>query len=144
MEVPLHDVEVGVWCAVNVRSIMGPVFCVGIINSISASRPVTCTLFTVTTADQVGKACMPQHSHQIFFLYYMKWTGHGRGQNCIKNLSLKFRRERPLERFSCRWENNIKMDVKEIWHDEVDWIYVAQDRGQWWALVNMVLNLSVL
>jgi hypothetical protein len=33
-------------------------------------------------------------------------------------------------------ENNIKMDLKEIGCDVVTWIHLAQDRGQWWALVN--------
>jgi hypothetical protein len=39
--------------------------------------------------------------------------------------------------------DNIKMDLREIEWDDVDWIYIAQDRGQWRALVNMVLNLRV-
>jgi hypothetical protein len=37
--------------------------------------------------------------------------------------------------------DNIKMDLREI--DGVDWIDVAQDRDQWRALVNTVLNLRV-
>jgi hypothetical protein len=37
--------------------------------------------------------------------------------------------------------NNIKMDLREIgW---IDWIDLAQDRDQWWALVNTVMNLRV-
>jgi hypothetical protein len=39
--------------------------------------------------------------------------------------------------------NNIKMDLREIGWDGVDWIDVAQDRDQWWAVVNTVLNLWV-
>jgi hypothetical protein len=35
------------------------------------------------------------------------------------------------------------MDLREIRWDEVDWIDMAQDRDQWRALVNMVLNLGV-
>jgi hypothetical protein len=43
-----------------------------------------------------------------------------------------------------RWENNIKMDLKEIrWGGMVDWISVAQDRDQLQALVNTVINLRV-
>jgi hypothetical protein len=39
--------------------------------------------------------------------------------------------------------DNIKMDIKEIGWDGVDWIDMAQDRKQWSALVNTVLNLRV-
>jgi hypothetical protein len=43
-----------------------------------------------------------------------------------------------------RWVDNIKMVLREIRWDEVDWIDMAQDRDQWRALVNTVLNLRVL
>jgi hypothetical protein len=39
--------------------------------------------------------------------------------------------------------DNIKMDLREIGWDDVDWIDMAQDRDQWRALVNTVLNLRV-
>jgi hypothetical protein len=42
-----------------------------------------------------------------------------------------------------RWVDNIKMDLREIGWYGVDWIDRAQDRVQWRALVNMVLNLRV-
>jgi hypothetical protein len=38
--------------------------------------------------------------------------------------------------------DNIKMDLREIGWDGVDWMDTAQDRDQWRALVNMVLNLQ--
>jgi hypothetical protein len=50
---------------------------------------------------------------------------------------------RSLGRPRCRWEDNIKVYFKEIGHEGVDWINFAQDRAQWWALVNMVRNLQV-
>jgi hypothetical protein len=43
-----------------------------------------------------------------------------------------------------RWVDNIKMDLREIGWDDVDWIDRAQDRDQWRALVYTVLNLRVL
>jgi hypothetical protein len=39
--------------------------------------------------------------------------------------------------------DNIKMDLREIIWDGVDWIYMAQDRDQWRALLKAVLNLQV-
>jgi hypothetical protein len=53
--------------------------------------------------------------------------------------------KRPLGRPRHRWLGNIKMDPREIGWDGVDWIGLdmAQDRDQWRALVNTVLNLRV-
>jgi hypothetical protein len=42
-----------------------------------------------------------------------------------------------------RWEDNIKMDLREIGWGGMDWIGLAQDRDQWKALVNTVMNLRV-
>jgi hypothetical protein len=39
--------------------------------------------------------------------------------------------------------NNIKMDLREIRLDGMDWIDLVQDRYQWWALVNTVMNFRV-
>jgi hypothetical protein len=50
---------------------------------------------------------------------------------------------RPLGRPRRRWEDNILMDLREIWFGDVDWIHLAQDRGSWRVLVNTVLNLRV-
>jgi hypothetical protein len=51
--------------------------------------------------------------------------------------------KRPLERPRRGWVDNIKMDLREIRWDDMDSIGLAQDRDQWRALVNMVLNLRV-
>jgi hypothetical protein len=42
-----------------------------------------------------------------------------------------------------RWEDNIKMDLREIGFGDVGWIDLAQDRYRWRALVNTVMNLRV-
>jgi hypothetical protein len=39
--------------------------------------------------------------------------------------------------------DNIKMDLREIGWDDMDWIDLAQDMDQWRALVNTVMNLRV-
>jgi hypothetical protein len=51
--------------------------------------------------------------------------------------------KRPLRRRRCRWVDNIKIDIREIGWDGIDWIELAQDRNQWRALVNTVMNLRV-
>jgi hypothetical protein len=51
--------------------------------------------------------------------------------------------KRPLGRLTHRWRYNIKMDLWEIELEGVDWVYLAQDRGRWRALVNSVINLWV-
>jgi hypothetical protein len=49
--------------------------------------------------------------------------------------------KRPLRRLRCRWVDNIKMDLREKGWGGMDWIYLAQDRDQWRALLNTVINL---
>jgi hypothetical protein len=49
--------------------------------------------------------------------------------------------KRPLARTRRRWENNIKMDLAEIWIHGLNWIRLAQDRFHWWAFVSTVVNL---
>jgi hypothetical protein len=51
--------------------------------------------------------------------------------------------KRPLGRPRHSWEDNIKLDLREIGIDGVNWIQLAQDRVQWQAFVNMVMNLQV-
>jgi hypothetical protein len=50
---------------------------------------------------------------------------------------------RPLGRPRRRLEDNIKMDLWEIGFEDVDWIYLAQDRDRWRAFVNTMMNLRV-
>jgi hypothetical protein len=50
---------------------------------------------------------------------------------------------RPLGIYTRRREDIIKMDLREIGWGVMDWIDLAQDRGQWRALVNMEINLRV-
>jgi hypothetical protein len=51
--------------------------------------------------------------------------------------------KRPLERRRCRWVDNIKIDLRKIRWDGMDWIDLAQDRDQWRALANTVMNLRI-
>jgi hypothetical protein len=50
----------------------------------------------------------------------------------------------PLGRPSRRWEDGIRMDIREIGLGGVDWIRLSQDRDRWRAVVSAVMNLRVL
>jgi hypothetical protein len=67
----------------------------------------------------------------------------GERRNAYRILVGKPDGKRPLGRPRCRWVDNIKMDLREIGWDGIDWIELAQDSGQWRALVNTVINLWV-
>jgi hypothetical protein len=74
----------------------------------------------------------------------MRWARHvalGAKRNVYRVLVQKPERKRPLGRPRHRWEDNIKMYLREIGRVGMDWIYLAQDRDRWWALVNRVINL---
>jgi hypothetical protein len=51
--------------------------------------------------------------------------------------------KRPLGRPGRRWRDNIKMDLREIGIEGANWIQLAQDRVQWRAFMNTVMNLRV-
>jgi hypothetical protein len=51
--------------------------------------------------------------------------------------------KRPLGRLRRRWVDNIKMNLRVIGWGGIDWIDIAQDKDQWRALVNTVMNLRV-
>jgi len=50
---------------------------------------------------------------------------------------------RPLGRPRHRWKDDIKLALKEVGWEGMDWIAVAQDKDRWWALVNVVMNVQV-
>jgi hypothetical protein len=52
-------------------------------------------------------------------------------------------RKRPVGRSSSRRKEIIRIDLKGIVCEGADWIHLAQDRDQWWVLVNVVMNLCV-
>jgi len=43
-----------------------------------------------------------------------------------------------------KWEDNIRRHLRETGWEGMDWTHLAQDRDQWWDLVNMVMNLHIL
>jgi hypothetical protein len=63
--------------------------------------------------------------------------------NAYKILVRKPEGKRPLRRPMHRWEDNIRMGLREIEWEGVDRMHLVQDRGQWWALVNTAKNIWV-
>jgi hypothetical protein len=68
----------------------------------------------------------------------------GEERNVYKVLIGKPDGKRPLGRPRHRWEDGIRMALREIGWRSVDWIQLAQDRDRWQAVVNTVMNLRVL
>jgi hypothetical protein len=77
--------------------------------------------------DEVGRVC----------------STSGAKRNPYKILVGKPEAKRPLARPRRRWVDNIKMDLREIGWDGMDWIELAQDRDQWRALLNTVIKFRV-
>jgi hypothetical protein len=66
----------------------------------------------------------------------------GEGRGVYRVLVGRPEGKRPLGRPRHRWEDNIKMDLREIGNYGPNWIQLAQDRVQWWAFVNTVMKLQ--
>jgi hypothetical protein len=77
----------------------------------------------------------------------MRWAGHvarmGEGRGVYRVLVGRTEGKRPLGRPRRRREDNIKLDLRETGIDGANWIRLAQDRVQWGACVNTVMNLWV-
>jgi hypothetical protein len=78
----------------------------------------------------------------------LRWAGHvacmGEERKVYKILAGNPEGKRPLGRPRRRWEDGIRMDLREIGLGVVDWIRLAQDRDRWRAVVSAVMNLRVL
>jgi hypothetical protein len=78
----------------------------------------------------------------------MRWAGHvarvGEEKKIYNVLMGKPEGKRPRGRPKRRWEDGIRIDLREIGWESVNWIQLAQDRDRWRAVVNTVMNLRVL
>jgi hypothetical protein len=68
---------------------------------------------------------------------------HGEGRSVYRVLIGRPEGKRPLGRPRRRWEDNIKIDLREIGNDAAKWIPLALYRVQWRAFVNTVMKLRV-
>jgi hypothetical protein len=110
--------------------------------------------------DEVAGRWSKLHNDEFRYLYpsiciiiiiksrRMRWTGHvarmGERRNAYRLMVEKPEGKMPLGGLRRRWVNNIKMDLLGIGWGCVDCISLAQDRDNWRALVNSILNLRVL
>jgi hypothetical protein len=99
------------------------------------------------------------HNDELHSLYFsptivrmiklreMRWAGHvarmGKGRGVYRVLVGRPEGKRSLGRPRRRWEDNIKMDLREIGIDGANWIRLAEDKVQWRVFVNTVMNLRV-
>jgi hypothetical protein len=109
--------------------------------------------------DEVMGGCRKLHNEELHGLYSspsiirvikarrMRWAGHVARMEEVRGayniLVGRPEGRRPLGRPRRRWEDSIKMDLREIGFGDVDWIHLAQVRDRWRALVNTVMNLQV-
>jgi hypothetical protein len=77
--------------------------------------------------DEMGRAC----------------STNGEKRNAYRILVGNPEGKRPLGRSRRRWIDNIKTNIREIGWDGMDWIDLAQDRGECRDLLNTVMNLRV-
>jgi hypothetical protein len=84
---------------------------------------------------------------RVIKLRRMRWAGHvarmGEGRGFCRVLVGRPKCKRPLGRPRCRWEDDIKLVLREIGIDGANWFQLAQDRVQWRDFVNTVMNLQV-
>ena len=77
----------------------------------------------------------------------MRWAGHverkEEGRVVHKVLVAKPEGKRPLGRPRRRWEDNIRVDLRQVGRGDGDWIESAQDRDRWRGLVSMVMTFRV-
>ncbi|KAJ4446599.1 hypothetical protein ANN_13296 [Periplaneta americana] len=77
---------------------------------------------------------------------HLRWAGHvarmGESRNAYRVLVGRPEGKIPLERPRNRWEDNIKIDLREVRYDR-DWINLAQDRDRWRAYVSAAMKLWV-
>jgi hypothetical protein len=76
-----------------------------------------------------------------------RWAGHAarieENRNAYRTLMGKPEGKRPLAGPKRKWVDNIKVDLREIGWDGMDWLDLAQDRDQWRALMNTGMNLRL-
>jgi hypothetical protein len=68
---------------------------------------------------------------KLLYVFPLNWIG-------------KLEGKRPIGRPRCRWKDNIKIELREIGREGMDWMHLAQDRNQWRTFGNTVMKLRFL
>jgi hypothetical protein len=71
------------------------------------------------------------------------YSTHRRNKNCIQNVIRTSEEWRPLRRTGYIFDNNIKLDRRDKGCDDMDWTYLAKDRGPATEISDMISNLQV-
>jgi hypothetical protein len=91
--------------------------------------------------------CSPSIIRMIKPRWLMRWAGHVARMWEKRNINMILMEnpegKRTLGRSRSGWIVNVKKDLRERGWGGMDWIDLAQDRDQWKALVNTVMNLRV-
>jgi hypothetical protein len=109
--------------------------------------------------EKVAGSWRKLHNEKLYNLYassniiwvikskWIIWAGHtarmGEMRKAYNILVTKFEGKTPFGRPRRRWEDNIRMHLREMWWGIVDWMHLAKEKGQWRALVNMIMNFWV-
>lgn len=68
---------------------------------------------------------------------------YGRYEKCIQNFIYETWMNKPAWRHKCTWDDKIHVDPQQIgWGGGMVWVYLDQNRGQWKAVVEMVMSLQ--
>jgi hypothetical protein len=95
--------------------------------------------------DELHSLCSSPNIVRIIKSRRVRWAGHvahmGEGRGVYRVFVGRPEGKRPLGRYMPRWEYNITLDLRKIVIDGANWIQLTQDRVQWRALVNTVMDL---
>jgi hypothetical protein len=87
------------------------------------------------------------HIVRVIKSRWLRWAGHvartGEGRDVYSVLVGNAKGKKPLGRPRRRWEDNIKMDLRDMGIEGANWIRLARDWVQWQAYVNTIMNLRV-
>jgi hypothetical protein len=70
------------------------------------------------------------------------YSTHGGVEKYTRCFGFKTQKKRPLGRRRRRWEDNIRMDLREIVWENVDWMRLTQDRDDWQVFVFSVMTFG--
>ena len=87
--------------------------------------------------------CTPHQHIRVIKSRGMRWTGHVARMGERRGVNRGLVWKPPLGKPRRRWEDNIKMDLKEMGCGGMACIDLAQDRDRWREVVNAVMNLGV-